>query len=147
MKKSAPSFSIGKNQKLQIDNIRQLLAKPGPQAYESRVSAFQTQTYSIGKDKRKGFQSKNNVPGPGQYEIKKNDSQPNFSISKGNRSNLVDTRKNPGPGDYQPKPSYNTQYSNIGLGKDKRRTFEIREIIPGPGEYGSIENKNRGGYT
>lgn len=65
MKKSTPSFSIGKNAKLQIDNIREFLSKPGPQTYESRVSGLNNQTYSIGKDKRKGMESKNNVPGPG----------------------------------------------------------------------------------
>lgn len=67
MKKSTPSFSIGKNAKLKIDNIREHMSKPGPQAYETKTSVFNHQSFSIGKDKRKGLETVSVVPGPGAY--------------------------------------------------------------------------------
>lgn len=30
---------------------------------------------------------------------------------------------------------YNSQFENIKVGTDHRRTFEIKEHYPGPGEY------------
>ena len=98
MKKTTPSFSMSKNPKLQIDNLREFLSKPGPQTYNSRAKTESVQSFTMSKDRRKGMEIKNDAPGPGQYHIKKNDSQPVFSVSKGRRTNFADQQGNPGPG-------------------------------------------------
>ena len=123
MKKSSPSFSMGKNPKLKIDNIREHLSKPGPQAYNTKSTIFNHNSFSISKDKRKGLETINTVPGPGAYQSKYSDGQPSFSISKGLRPDLSPKNTNPGPCNYEPKKQYNTEFHDIGLGKDIRRTF------------------------
>lgn len=76
----------------------------------------------------------NNVPGPGSYESKYNTThQPTYTLSKSHRATIDISKNGPGPGDYEPKKIYNTQYHEIGLGKDQRRTFAVKQTSPGPG--------------
>lgn len=69
MKKTSPSFSMSKNPKLQIDNLREFLSKPGPQTYNCRAKTENAHSFTMGKDKRKGMEIINDAPGPGQYIV------------------------------------------------------------------------------
>ena len=121
------------------------MSKPSSYNYDPKVTALEHKSFAIGKDKRKGFESVSNVPGPGNYEIKVKANQPQFSISKGQRSPVGDRKSGPGPGDYSPKVK-ESHIQSTGMGKDQRRTFKILNTVPGPGNY-SYEQKKIGGYS
>lgn len=112
------------------------MSKPGPLRYDNKITAFEHKSFAIGKDKRKGLGTESNVPGPGAYEYKSLiNSTHTFSVPRSERKTLADEKKTPGPFEYNPKGTFNTQYQSIGIGSDRRRTFEVKEDIPGPGKY------------
>ena len=52
---------------MKVEREKEIQENPGPNSYESKISAFEHKSFSIGKDNRKGFEKKNKVPGPGNY--------------------------------------------------------------------------------
>ena len=50
-----PSFSIGREPKLKIDNLREAMGKPGPLSYSVKLTTFDTNSFVMSKSKRKGL--------------------------------------------------------------------------------------------
>jgi hypothetical protein len=89
----------------------------------------------------------NKNPGPGTYSSKIKNDLPSYSVSKSLRKGLEnDNKDQPGPGHYEPKVNFNSQYENIKIGSDYRRTFLENKLGPGPGSY-NTETKQTGGWS
>lgn len=94
------SFSIGRSQKLKLQNEKEIKTIPGPQKYNPNPNInFQSKNTIIGKEKRPSLGKETTIPGPGAYSTKLQSSVPNFSIPKSNVSWLK-SAQTPGPGTY-----------------------------------------------
>lgn len=58
------------------------MSKPGPLNYDTKITALESRSVIIGKDKRKGLQNEAVVPGPGAYEHKTLLNNQTYSLPK-----------------------------------------------------------------
>lgn len=146
LKHKGISFSIGKSQKLKLQNEKEIKIIPGPQKYNPNPNVyFQSKNVIIGKEKRPSLGKETTIPGPGAYSAKLQSTLPNFSIPKSNLSWLKPA-PTPGPGTYHPKFIEANEYNSIKITKDERRLFyDEKKDIPGPGSYSHVDiNKSVG---
>ena len=90
---------------------------PGPGSYEPNksVTCYRMPNFDFGRSpKRSSIFSKNDKPGPGEYDTKIDKSGPAFKI--GEKAKEKKRAELPGPGNYEP---------NAHIGKDSVRAFKF----------------------
>ena len=132
MQPKSPSFSLSKANKglkFSINN------EVGPGQYHPQIVS-KAIPYTMSKSPRDS--KPNNIPGPGNYEIKPNlthNQSPSITLTKEPKAELFRINKNPGPGKYdvayeKVKKSVANHYT---FGKCAK-TIAIT-LTPGPGDY------------
>ena len=119
-------------------NIR--FSTPPPGYYTVRNGTIpQGLKYSIfGRPKEKKLED---LPGPGEYNIKYDgkQSEPKFSFGKENRNNYVYGQKEnyPGPGSYNIKDNSSTKIISFSPIIVSKKFYKLKKktIVPGPGHY------------
>jgi Sperm-tail PG-rich repeat len=137
LKHKIVSFSVGKAAKLKVDNEKDILTLPGPDKYTYISHTFDSKNGIFSKDKRSSLGMDNHLPGPGAYNAKHDNAQPNFSIPRSNTS-WIKSSSTPGPGTYEHTIKEANDYNSIRINIDQRKPFyNEKKGIPGPGSYDS----------
>jgi hypothetical protein len=139
---AGPKYSFGKD-----DRQKKRPVTPGPGTYnDEEVYSFghNAPKFSIGKSPRKEKKGMDEVPGPGQYEIKDSainftkDKSPAFKLSNASRD-IKYKNDLPGPGEYDNTVLDSRYRHNPGwvMGKATRGEdlFSKSQVLAGPGSY------------
>ena len=122
---------------------------PGQYPYKSTVGEGAKITMSKRLDYDPTTKEQIEVPGPGNYDVRKGPSGPLYSIGTSQRPEMVKTTETPGPADYTIDPgTVATRNKNpawaIGTG-NRSDLADGDKNIPGVGTY-ELESKGKGPY-
>ena len=107
---------------------------PGPGSYNLNIDIGGPK-YQISRAERY-FNKKYASPGPGAYDIKKEEDTPSYTMNS--RRSFSSHAEIPGPGAYSPSIRYNTiKYS---IGRSEHFKVSIKDT-PGPGTYSPNSGK------
>lgn len=113
--------------------IKSSNVSPGPGHYSKlseEITRDKSPSFKIPQACRSNYQSIDQVPGPGAYNLTRNDSAPGWRFGTQSREVLTN-RDNPGPGSYKIPDTLDHK----GFTLRGRRPESAKDSYPGPGSY------------